>query len=154
MKTLIDIQRFLDANMSAMPENIFLKLMNAQMRGATTIELEDSVILRIETKRLKEQEATSRLYECAERNNVGIELESKGKFDEAIKVYEENVANGCSATHSFDRLMVLYRKAKDYKNEIRVIKRAIRVFKKVIRLIEKYTKRLEKAELLLHKSKL
>lgn len=71
------------------------------------------------------------LYQCAASNNRGIELEKAGRIDEAICEYEANIAGDCyPACHSFDRLMVLYRKRKEYANEIRVIKKAIEVFTK------------------------
>lgn len=71
------------------------------------------------------------LYACANSNNLGIELEKAGRIAEAIQVYEANIAGDCyPATHSFDRLMVLYRKQKDYTNEIRVITKAIEIFTK------------------------
>lgn len=71
------------------------------------------------------------LYACATSNNLGIKLEKEGRIAEAIQVYEANIAGDCyPATHSFDRLMILYRKQKDYASEIRVIKKAIEVFSK------------------------
>ena len=51
--------------------------------------------------------------------------------------------------HSFDRLLVIYRRNKDYENELRVCERAISVFKKS----DKYSKRLPKIEELLAKVK-
>lgn len=71
------------------------------------------------------------LTACASLNNRGIELEKAGLIDEAIKVYEDNIKGDCyPATHSFERLMVLYRRRKDYSNEIRVIEKAVSVFAK------------------------
>lgn len=72
-----------------------------------------------------------KLNQCASLNNQGIELEKVGLIDEAIKVYEDNIEGDCyPATHSFERLMVLYRRRKDYANEIRVIEKAVSVFAK------------------------
>lgn len=48
--------------------------------------------------------------------------------DEAIAVYEKCILSKIPATVPYDRLMILYRKKKDYENEIRVIKDAISVF--------------------------
>lgn len=81
-----------------------------------------------------------------------MELEATGCVEEAISVYEENIAAGYPAAHSFDRLMVLYRKAKDYKNEMRIIKKAIKVFAKYEKYIERLNKRLVKVSELLEKS--
>lgn len=81
-------------------------------------------------------------------NNKGIALEKEGKIEEAIKIYEENIKLEYPATHSYNRLMVLYRKQKDKENEIRVIKIAICVFLKANqeraeRCLERYPERSE-----------
>lgn len=90
--------------------------------------------------RLAEYEARNRaLTHCAELNNEGMRLEKQGNIDAAIAIYEQNISADCyPATHSFDRLMILYRKRKDYENERRVILKAIMLFPK----IDKYSKRL------------
>lgn len=84
---------------------------------------------RMENK-LAEYESKSRaLARCAELNNKGIELEKQGKIDAAIAIYEQNISGDCyPASHSFDRLRILYRKRKDYDNMVRVIKREGEVF--------------------------
>ena len=101
--------------------------------------------------RLAEFEARNRaLTRCAELNNEGMRLEKQGDIDAAIAIYEQNISGDCyPATHSFDRLMILYRKRKDYQNERRVIQKAIRLFPK----IEKYSKRLDVVNLKLNDSK-
>jgi tetratricopeptide (TPR) repeat protein len=83
------------------------------------------------------------LEKTASRNNSGIVLEKDGKIDEAIKVYEENVNDNVVATHSYDRLMIIYRKRQDYKNEIRIINIAMDVFTKENE--NRYQKGLKKA---------
>lgn len=69
-------------------------------------------------------EKTSRLI------NIGIELEKEGMIDEAIKVYEKSIVPKLPMKHPYERLAILYRKKKDYENEIRVVKIAIEVFMK------------------------
>lgn len=83
-----------------------------------------------EAKRVlaERQKADERLAAVAGRNTDGIQLEKEGKIADAILLYEANIADGYPATHSFDRLMKIYRKQKDYENEVRVIRRAIEVF--------------------------
>lgn len=81
--------------------------------------------MRVLENRRKQDEFLS---QTAARNNEGIEFEKAGEADKAIAVYEENIAGGYPAEHAYKRLMVLYRRRKDYNNEIRVIKRAIEVF--------------------------
>lgn len=68
------------------------------------------------------------ISECATANNLGIQYEKEGNIDAAIEVYEKNILLDYPATHSYERLMLLYRKQKEYRNEIRVIERAISVF--------------------------
>ena len=92
---------------------------------------------------------TEKLLKCAELNNKGIELEKQGKIVEAIAIYEENIKGDCyPAMHSFDRLLVLYRKSKDYENEKRVAEKAIYLFSD-----NKYKERLQKIKLLISKQK-
>lgn len=76
---------------------------------------------------IESEEALSR---TATLNNIGIEAEKEGRIADAIKAYEQNIAGPqiWAACHSFDRLAVLYRKAKDLENEKRVLLKAIEVF--------------------------
>jgi tetratricopeptide (TPR) repeat protein len=88
-----------------------------------------------------------KLKQCAKLNNKGKDYEKQGKIKLAIKTYEKNIDGDCyPATYSFDRLMVLYRKAKDYENELRVCEKAIQVLK-----YDKYVQR--KAKILFLKQK-
>ena len=83
-----------------------------------------------------------KLPKAAETNNLGIQLEKEGRISEAISAYEENITEGAYLTrHPYDRLAVLYRRAKDYDNEIRVLTLA---FERTGD--EKYAERLHKAE--------
>lgn len=59
---------------------------------------------------------------------IAQSLEKEGMIDEAIAVYEKSILSKIPATVPYDRLMILYRKKKDYDNEIRIIKEAISVF--------------------------
>lgn len=83
---------------------------------------------RFEEERAKNAVVNQLLQDTAARNNEGTAYEKLGREDEAIAVYEENIADGYPALHAFDRLMKIYRRRKDYKNEVRVIGRAIEVF--------------------------
>lgn len=71
-----------------------------------------------------EYEKTSRLI------SMGIGLEKEGMIDEAISVYEKSIMPKLPTKHPYERLAILYRKRKDYENEIRVLKIAIDVFMK------------------------
>lgn len=85
------------------------------------------------------------------RNNDGIAFEKGGKIEEAIKVYEENIELGHPAMHSYTRLMIIYRRLKDYDNEQRVIRRAVEVYETAGLAaddVEKWKLRMEKSKLL------
>ena len=45
-----------------------------------------------------------------------------------LEDYEALVGAGVTDPHPYDRLLIAYRKAKDYSQELRVVKRAIAVF--------------------------
>lgn len=88
------------------------------------------------------------LQHCVELNNNGISCEKMGKIEAAITTYETNISLGYSAHHAYKRLMVLYRKQKDYHNERRVILRALEIFPAEM----EYLERLRKVEYLISKS--
>ena len=81
-------------------------------------------------------------------NNRGITYEKSGKIEDAIATYEINISLGYSAHHAYKRLMILYRKQKDYHNERRVILRALEIFPAEM----EYLDRLKKVEYLILKS--
>lgn len=68
------------------------------------------------------------LHQTATNNNEGIAFEKQGDTASAIEVYEKNLEMGYPASHSYNRLMIIYHKEKRYEDEIRVIKKAIEVF--------------------------
>ena len=80
-----------------------------------------------EFKEIAQQEV---LNENSRLIKLGIDLEKEGMINEAIAVYEKAIIPQLPATHPYDRLMILYRKKKDYDNEIRIDKIAISVFMK------------------------
>ena len=80
-----------------------------------------------EFKEIAQQEV---LNENSRLIKLGVDLEKEGMINEAIAVYEKAIIPQLPATHPYDRLMILYRKKKDYDNEIRIIKIAISVFMK------------------------
>ena len=80
-----------------------------------------------EFKEIAQQEV---LNENSRLIKLGIDLEKEGMIYEAIAVYEKAIIPQLPATHPYDRLMILYRKKKDYDNEIRIVKIAISVFMK------------------------
>lgn len=58
-------------------------------------------------------------------NNMGRKCEAEGDIDKAIQYYEKAVAAGFERPHPYKRLAVLYRKRKDFENEIRICRLAM-----------------------------
>lgn len=85
---------------------------------------------------LKETIESEPLEEIDHLNNssrlisLGINLEKERMIDEAISVYEKAIIPKLPVKHPYERLAILYRKRKDYINEIRVLTDAISVFMK------------------------
>lgn len=95
--------------------------------------LEKSRFERLQQKQEEEfEEASQREIqnESSRLIKLGIDLEKEGMINEAIAVYEKAIIPQLPATHPYDRLMILYRKKRDYDNEVRTIKIAISVFMK------------------------
>ena len=65
-----------------------------------------------------------------ERNKAAREAEEDGDFNKAVRFYEQNIREDYADKVAFERLMIIYRKDKEYKNELRVIRRGIEVFQK------------------------
>ncbi|MFL0266780.1 hypothetical protein [Candidatus Clostridium radicumherbarum] len=66
-----------------------------------------------------------------ERNIRAEELEKQGDVKGAIKLYEENIKEGFPGILPYDKLLVIYKKEKNYDEELRIINRAIEVFDKL-----------------------
>ena len=57
--------------------------------------------------------------------------EAEGNLTEAAKLYEKLIKANPTAEFSYNRLMMIYRKLKNYKNELRLINEGIRVFQEL-----------------------
>jgi len=55
-----------------------------------------------------------------ERNLRGEELEKLGQMDSAIALYEANVMDGFEGAFPYERLRIIYRKARRFQDAIRV----------------------------------
>lgn len=136
--------------LGVLDQTTFWKTQDAISKGSWSIEVTQAKLDSLRKKVQSKAEKDAKLNLCAERNNLGIDYEKSGDTQSAIDIYEENIKPGCyPARHSFDRLLVIYRRQKDYKNEKRVCKRATSVFKSE----QKYKDRLVKIEILITKSK-
>ena len=85
----------------------------------------------VEKIRLHNRRLAEILDIMVDRNNKGIELEKKGDIESAIKLYEQNVTDEFFGTHPYDRLAMIYRKRKQFDDEIRILKRKIPIFEKI-----------------------
>lgn len=90
-----------------------------------------------------------------DRNLKGKEHEQIGEIKLAIKEYEENVKERFEGSHPYNRLAIIYRKKKDYDNEIRILTIAIQIYTELSKdsprqdvdpKLEKFRIRLKKAE--------
>ena len=150
IKTRIYIRSFIRKYMSVLPPDLFMELNKLSLQG-TCAHITTSTIIELD-RRLAERKAKDKaLSDCARLNNKGKEYEKAGKITLAIRTYEKNIAGNCyPATHSFDRLMVLYRKQKEYDKELAVIEKALMVFD-IEDLLSKYENRKRKVVELINK---
>lgn len=138
-----------------MPSDFYLCLCDLEAKGYRSVTMNTFYIEELDRRLADKKKKDKLLKKCAERNTRGQELEKEGKIKQAITIYEKNIEDECyPATHSFDRLMILYRKQQDYDNEIRVINRAIEVLSpRYPALKDQYERRLKKANALKAKKK-
>lgn len=118
-------------------------VMLVKIANTVNIVLKTEVHVAYVNDKIVGNDNTELLYRTTNRNNIGIKLEKGGKIEDAIKVYEENVKAGFPATHSFNRLIVLYKRLKRPLDEKRVCEEYIKVFsvengKRYQRTIKKY----------------
>ena len=71
-----------------------------------------------------------KLYEhLRSRNAHAYDLETQGHLKEAIHMYEALLKDGFTSSHMTVRLAKIYRKQKQYDDEIRVLERGIYIYK-------------------------
>lgn len=150
IKTRIYIHSFIRKYMSVLPPDLFMELNKLSLQGSCA-QITTSTIIELDKRLAVRKVKDKALSNCARLNNKGKEYEMAGKIALAIRTYEKNIAEDCyPATHSFDRLMVLYRKQKEYDKELAVIEKALMVFSSVD-LRNKYEKRKQKVMELINK---
>jgi len=66
------------------------------------------------------------------RNDAARKAELDGELEKAIKLYEQNIREDYAEEFAFERLMIIYRKQKEYEDELRVINRGIELFEQNI----------------------
>lgn len=118
------------SNNSAADPILRIRCYKLSNQGYSHIYIKEDAYNEVLEKKKQREYTQYIIQKTADLNNEGIRLEKSGSIDEAILIYEEAVKLEVVATHSYDRLMLLYRQKKDYENEIRVAKIAIGVFGK------------------------
>lgn len=75
------------------------------------------------------EEERALLEEQTRRNLDAMELESAGRMDLAVELYEQNVDEGFAGDWPYSRLVSVYERQGDYDQAERVLRRAIEVTK-------------------------
>ena len=128
----VDIDAFLDKYIrgASIPEDLFQELQHRHMAGFTYADIPIEVLREVEENYKTAIERDRIITQTAALNNEGMEAEKAGNIDAAIAAYQQNVSNMVVASCSYERLMIIYRRLKDYDKEIEVIEKAIEVFGK------------------------
>lgn len=129
-----------------LPREIAAKLSNVDELRATLkimytpIHEENAIGIRIDvwSQREKKATVTDKPYkeikiprDPVDRNLMGKELEKEGFVDNAIELYELNVKSRFDGSFPYNRLAIIYRKRKQYDEEIRVLEQAVEVYEKL-----------------------
>lgn len=69
-----------------------------------------------------------RLEHQTARNLEGMELERAGRIDEAVTLYEQNVAEGFEGDWPYGRLVAIHERRGDLERAVAVLERAMEVF--------------------------
>ena len=70
-----------------------------------------------------------RLEVQTRRNLDAMDLEAAGRMDEALALYEQNVAEGFVGDWPYTRLVAVYERARRYDDAVRVLAQAVAVTK-------------------------
>lgn len=76
-----------------------------------------------------DDEERNRLEIQTRRNLDAMEFEAAGRNDEAVALYEQNVAEGFVGDWPYSRLVSAYERSRRYEDALRVLARAIDVTK-------------------------
>lgn len=134
---------------SVMPTSFAVRISKAILAGETMVQVPLKAYMALPDKLAKQKAQEEALRKCAELNNEGMACERLGDITGAVAAYEANIQLHYPAHHAYKRLLVLYRKQKDYKNELRIAQAACRVFPKE----QQYKDRREKIKELAKRTK-
>ena len=87
--------------------------------------------------------------QMAERDREAKKAEAVNDLEKAVQLYEKNAGEGYPDRQSFERLMIIYRRQRRYKDELKTIKTAISVFEQYLEdhLTQALAKRTDVAKL-------
>ncbi len=74
----------------------------------------------------------------AEHIQQGAAAEAEGDTKRAVELYESSIKKGIADPFPFDRLLVIYRRQRKFKDELRVILRGIEVFNQRLEEQQRY----------------
>jgi len=74
-------------------------------------------------------EERERLSQQTARNLEGMALERAGHTDEAVALYEQNLAEGFEGDFPYGRLVAFHEKRGEFERAVDVLERAIEVFR-------------------------
>lgn len=110
------------------PPDVVNQVSDAILKGYNNIVIPKELYIKAKEDRKQTKELSWKISRTAELNNIGIAAEKEGRIEDAIAAYEENIAIGYTAFHSYDRLITIYRKLGRKEDERRVVVRKMEVF--------------------------
>lgn len=129
-------------------EDVHWRISDALFEGKSRVKVYDDELEEIIKRKEQNEEFDRKLFDAARLNNEGMAAEKSGDIENAISIYERNILPGTYFTLlPYHRLCVLYRRQKDFDNEIRVIEAALSRFdpKSESKERQLFAERLEKA---------
>lgn len=110
------------------PPDVVNQASDAFLKGYNNIVIPRELYIKAKEDRKQTKELYWKISRTAELNNIGIAAEKEGRIEDAIAAYEENIAIGNTAFHSYDSLITIYRKLGRKEDERRVLDRKMEVF--------------------------
>ena len=104
-----------------------LKWAQEQMKQGVTRQVICNQLINVDRRKMSLDEMQAYLEAeqelfgvMVDRNLRGKTLEKSDHIDEAIALYEKNIADEFIGSHPYERLRIIYTRRKDYSNAIRV----------------------------------
>jgi len=126
--TAEEAHAFMQKYLSVIPPSIYRPLEILFLGGGPPVVIKEKDLDQMQQELADKTFQMDLLSKTTSLNNKGSELERNGNIGAAIESYEECIKLQYPARFSYERLMVLYRKAKQYDDEMRVIDIAIQLF--------------------------